>query len=79
MALIYSNSGFIGIPLINGVFGSEGVFLLMGYIVVFNLFLWIQGIYFVTGRISPKRIITNPNIIAVIGGIILFLLPLQLP
>lgn len=79
MALIYSNAGFIGIPLINGVFGSEGVFLLMGYIVVFNLFLWIQGIYFVTGRISPKRIITNPNIIAVIGGIILFLLPLQLP
>lgn len=79
MSLIFSNAGFIGIPLINGVFGNKGVFLLMGYIVVFNLFLWILGIYLICRKISVKQIVTNPNLIAVAAGIILFVLPIQLP
>lgn len=36
---MYSNCGFIGIPLINSVLGSNGVFFLSAYIVVFNLVL----------------------------------------
>ena len=34
---IYSNCGFMGIPLINALFGMEGVFYLTAFITVFNL------------------------------------------
>mgnify|MGYP003305346482 CR=1 FL=1 len=37
IAIAFTNCAFIGIPLIEGVLGSEGVFYLLGYIVVFNI------------------------------------------
>jgi len=79
MAIVYSNAGFIGIPLINGVFGQSGVFLLMGYIVMYNIFLWTHGIYLITHKISIKQIFLNVNIIAIIAGMTLFILPGKLP
>ena len=44
IAVSYSNSGFIGIPLISGVLGDKGVFYMTAYITVFNLLLWTHGI-----------------------------------
>ena len=79
LGVIFTNSGFIGIPLIRGVFGSTGVFYLMGYLAVFNIYLWTFGEYRMSHRFSLKKIITNPNVIAVTVGIILFCLPFQLP
>ncbi|MCR4734019.1 MAG: AEC family transporter [Treponema sp.] len=79
VAMVFTNCGFIGIPLINGVFGDEGVFYLMGYLVVFNLLLWTYGYYQMGGKMNLKKIITNPNVIAVILGITLFCLPFKLP
>lgn len=79
LGVIFTNSGFIGIPLIRGVFGSEGVFYLMGYLAVFNVYLWTFGEYRMSHRFNLKKIITNPNVIAVAAGILLFCLPFQLP
>lgn len=36
IAAVYSNCGFIGIPLINSVLGSDGVFYLTAYLTVFT-------------------------------------------
>ncbi|MRN27060.1 AEC family transporter, partial [Romboutsia ilealis] len=41
---IYSNCGFIGIPLIYSVLGNEGVFYLTAYMTMFNLFTWTHGL-----------------------------------
>ncbi len=79
IAVVFTNSGFIGIPLINGVFGQAGAFYLMGYLAVFNIYLWTFGYYMVTRKMQPLKIITNPNIIAVVAGIIIFCIPGQLP
>ena len=79
IGIVFTNCGFIGIPLISGVFGPEGVFYLMGYLAVFNIYLWTYGEYQMSGHINWKKVITNPNVLAVIGGIILFRLPVQLP
>ncbi|MCK9170334.1 MAG: AEC family transporter [Treponema sp.] len=79
IGVVFTNCGFIGIPLINGVFGPSGVFYLMGYIVVFNVYLWIYGEYLMSGHISWKKVVTNPNVIAVAAGIVLFCLPFTLP
>ncbi len=79
LAVIFTNSGFIGIPLIKGVFGLDGVFYLMGYIFVFNVFLWTYGEYQMTQKINLKKIFTNPNVIACIVGVVEFMLPAKLP
>lgn len=79
LGVAFTNCGFVGIPLIRGVFGDEGVFFLMGYLVVFNILVWTYGYFQLSGSISIKKIITNPNIVCVILGIILYCLPCTLP
>lgn len=79
LAIIFTNCGFMGIPLIRGVFGDEGVFFLMGYLIVFNVFLWTYGLFTISGTMNFKKIITNPNIIAILLGIVIFCMPFTLP
>lgn len=79
LTMIFTNCGFIGIPLIRGIFGDGGVFYLMGYLTVFNITVWTYGLYIMSGKISVKKIITNPVIDAAIAGLLLFVMPFTLP
>ena len=79
IGIVFTNSGFIGIPLINGVFGGEGVFYLMGYILVFNILLWFWGEWIVTGSMRPLKILANPNVIACAAGLVVFCVPFRMP
>ncbi len=79
MAIVYSNAGYIGIPIVNAVLGEEAVFYLMVYILTFNVFLWIHGQYLMTRTFSLKAIVTKPVVIASAFSILLFLSPWQLP
>ena len=79
LAVSLTNCGFVGIPLVRGVFGEEGVFFLMGYLVVFNIMVWTYGYYQIGGSVKIKKIITNPNIIAITFGLILYVLPVSIP
>ncbi len=79
VAVAFTNCGFVGIPLIRGVFGDEGVFYLMGYLIIFNVLIWTYGYYQMSGTTNLKKVITNPNIIAVTIGLVLFCLPFELP
>jgi predicted permease len=79
IGIVFTNSGFIGIPLINGVFGGEGVFYLMGYILVFNILLWFWGEWIVTGSMRPLKILANPNVIACAAGLVVFCIPFRMP
>ena len=49
MSSIYSNVGFMGIPLMNGIFGSEGVFYATASVTIFNVFLWTHGVIMMSG------------------------------
>lgn len=78
---IYSNCGFMGIPLVNALFGMEGVFYLTAFITVFNLIVWTHGIILISGEKSMKNIIKvfySPTIIAIFLGIITFFLQFRL-
>lgn len=79
IGVVFTNSGFIGIPLIKGVFGDEGVFYLVAYLLNFNVLLWTWGEYLLSRKFAFKKIITNPNVIAVILGFAFFCLPIKLP
>jgi len=81
-AIVYSNCGFMGIPLVNGIFGSEGVFYLTAYMTIFNLLVWTHGVIIMTGK-KDKKTITNallsPSIIATVLGFLLFVLRIEFP
>lgn len=82
IALIYSNSGFIGLPLINGVIGQEGVFYMTAYLTVFNLLLWTHGVIVMGGAGDFKTICRNlctPTIIAIFAGVICFVTGIKIP
>ena len=44
LAAVFSNAGFMGIPLEQAILGDEGVFYGIVYVVVFNLFIWSWGL-----------------------------------
>lgn len=77
--VVYSNAGYIGIPIIQAVMGPDAVFYLMIYILVFNLVLWVHGQWLMTGAISVKAVLTKPTVISAILAILLFVSPFKLP
>lgn len=79
LAIAFTNCGFIGIPLIRGVFGNEGIIFLMGYLAIFNILVWTYGYRQLSGKTNFVKVITNPNIIAVTLGIVIFCMPATLP
>lgn len=77
--VVFTNCAFIGIPLIDGIFpGTNAVFYLLPFLVVFNVFLWVFGYGIFCGRVNVKKLLLNPNIIAVVSGFVLFCCPLRL-
>lgn len=79
---VYSNCGFIGIPLLTAVLGTKGVFYASVYIAVFNVFTWTHGVMVFTGKPDRKALrslLLNPNLIAVAAGIIMFCLSIRIP
>ncbi len=81
-AIVFSNAGYMGIPLQEAVLGADGVFYGSVYVAVFNVTLWTYGVVLSTGNIkeiSGKKLALNPGLIGVTIGILLFLLPIELP
>ena len=79
---VYSNCGFMGIPLINAVFGMQGVFYLTAFITLFNVFAWTHGIIMLSGKRDMKNVIKvfySPTIIAIVLGMLSFFLRVKIP
>lgn len=79
---VYSNCGFMGIPLIGGILGSEGILYITSYIIAFNVMSWTQGLVLMTGNSSWKQLrkgLTSPVIICIIIGLFLFINQIRLP
>lgn len=81
MCAVFSNNGFMSLPLLSAMFGETGVFLGSAHIVVMAVVLWTYGVMQVNRdyRFSPMRILLNPGIIAAVLGMLLFLSPVNLP
>lgn len=78
----YSNCGFIGIPLINSILGSKGVFFLTAYMTIFNILSWTHGLVLLNGKFSAKRLkegLLAPIVVCTIIGAILFFLQIRIP
>jgi predicted permease len=79
---VYSNSGFIGIPLVLGIFGPIGVFYLTAQLTVSNLLMWSHGVAVMQGEKDfslLKKALISPPLLATIIGCITFIIGLRLP
>lgn len=83
-ALMFSNVGFMGFPLMEALWGRDSVFLGALFNVNFNLFVFSVGIWVLTRHKSTrdfpwKEVFLNPGLIATIVGFLLFLTSTALP
>lgn len=81
-AAAYSNCGFIGIPLINSVLGSEGVFYLTAYMTIFNIITWTHGLSLMKGHFDLKMLregLLTPMVIGTLIAMILFFAQIRIP
>ena len=80
-AVVFSNAGYMAIPLQQAILGDVGVFYCAAYIIVFNLFLWTYGLAEMSGesRLSVKKILLNPGLIGVVVGLTLFVFSVPVP
>ncbi len=75
-AVIFSNAGYMALPLQAAILGDDGVFFGASYVAIFNVMSWTYGLWCMSkekGSFSPKRLI-NPGVVSVIIGIIIFVL-----
>jgi hypothetical protein len=79
---IFSNTGFIGIPLAQATVGTDGVF----YVAVANtvqmVFMWTYGVFLASGdrtQVAPRKVLTNPSVIAMVVGLGCFLISWEPP
>ena len=93
LAMVFSNAGFMGIPLENAILGQAGVFFGIVYVVVFNLFMWSWGLWEMRKSESEgadvggaggkwqslRPMVVNPGTIGIAAGLPLFLLSITLP
>ena len=80
--VVYSNCGFMCLPLLSAALGQTGVFLGSAYIVSLNIFVWIHGVYMISGdrsRISVRKALLSPGVIGAVCALALYLLKLRLP
>lgn len=81
-ASVFSNCGYMSLPIQNMILGSDGVFYCAIFIGVFTLFTWTYGLIIMGGKLEDiklKRLALNPGILGILVGMFFFLTPFSLP
>lgn len=72
----------MALPLENALLGPDGLFFGAAYLAVFNLTSWTLGLYMMSRNkelLSVKKLLTNPGILGVAAGLLLFFTSSSLP
>ena len=84
-AAVFSNAGFIALPLASALIDTptshEGSLYAAVYLAVFNIVLWTWGLVDMSGEkktMNYKKILFNPGIIGVVIGLFIFTSPLYM-
>ena len=81
-ATVFSNAGFMGIPLEYALLGPDGAFYGAVYVAVFNLICWTYGLKAMCGHLKDmdRRILfINPGTVGIVVGLPLFFTSTTLP
>ena len=80
--LVFSNAGYMGIPLQQAILGDEGVFYCAAYVIMHNIYMWSYGVVCMSGDkrdLSVKKLTLNPGTISVAIGLVLFIFSIPVP
>lgn len=85
-ANVFTNTGYVGFPILNSIYGAEGIVYGSIFNMFFVIFVWTYGIILYKGNFQKKelknelkKILLNPSIIAVCVGVIIMIFNIQLP
>jgi len=85
LAATFSNTGFVGFPVANAVFGAEGLFLASMINLAFNILVFSVGVKIAcmdseeSGVISLKKILVGNVNIAIVLGLFFFITQISVP
>lgn len=83
ICVVFTNCGFMALPLMDALYGSYGIFLGSAFIAANNLLLWSYGVTQLSRGISRRQQIRNalinPGTVSLAIGLLFFLTPLNLP
>lgn len=78
---VYSNCGFMGIPLLAATLGDKGVLLGSAYLAMFNVIVWTHGLFLYGGSIkllSVKNLVKNPGVVGTAIALVLFFMRVRI-
>lgn len=81
-AMVFSNCGFMGFPITQSIFGSEGIIYASIFNMVFNIFVWTYGIMLFSEIKTIRevgKILRNPGIISALIGILIMIFSIKMP
>lgn len=80
---LVSNSGFAGLPVVSGAYGTQGLFLASFFIIPTRVLMWTAGISMFSRAGAErgwlKKVMLNPAIVAVYLGLVRMAFQLPLP
>jgi len=79
---VFSNCGYMSLPLQEAMLGETGVFYGATYIAVFQIVLWTYGVVLMSGsvkNISLKKIFINPGVLSTAIGLLLYVFSISIP
>lgn len=81
LMFVFSNVGFIGIPVISSIFGTEYVVYVSEFMLVYTLVFYTYGIALMDGRFSKEslRAMINPGTVSGILAMAVIIFSIQLP
>lgn len=83
-SMVFGNTGFIGIPILESLMGAKGAFMASFIVASFNILMWTLGIA-ILGRkrddikLTLKKALVNKGTIPSVIGFAIFMLPALIP
>ena len=80
--VVYSNAGFVAIPLVKAAYGNDAAFYATAYLLIFNIISWTFGFARLTGgfkNISIKKVFFNPGVVGAVAAIVFYLANIRFP
>ena len=83
-SLIFTNTGFIGFPIMEALFGKNGLFLASFYVISFHLFMWSWGMAIIARKrsdikLTVRKIFINFGSVPCLIGILLYMAVIPFP
>ncbi|MFT3942990.1 MAG: AEC family transporter [Ancrocorticia sp.] len=81
---VFSNAGFMGVPLTHAILGDDGVLYAVAYVASYTIFNWTYGVSLFDQNIGSawrrvRQAVLKPGILAILVALPLFLLSVRIP